>query len=349
MATLTDAEADELARELDELRREVAGDLGEADAKYIRRMIAVQRGLEAAGRVALFGSSRRWLWWGGTACLTVAKVLENMEIGHNVMHGQWDWMGDPKIHSTTWEWDAAAPAYQWKHSHNVLHHTYTNVLGRDRDLGYGLIRMDPRQKWRPVYLLQPFYNLALAALFEYGTAWYDLAAQVEIGESSEEELRRQAGDILRKVGRQVAKDYVMFPALAGRNAPRVLLANLTANVLRSIWAHQVIFCGHFPGDVQVFEEEVLEGETRGRWYQRQLLGSVNIEGGPLLHVMTGNLSHQIEHHLFPDLPSNRYVRIAPQVREICARYGLPYHSGPLVRQVGRHWKRVVRMAFPGGR
>ncbi|HEX2313115.1 MAG TPA: acyl-CoA desaturase [Thermomonospora sp.] len=346
---LTDAQAEELGRELDKLRQEIIDDLGESDARYIRRVIAVQRGLEVTGRALLFGASRRWAWWGGTGCLAVAKILENMEIGHNVMHGQWDWMGDPRIHSTTWEWDNVTPSDQWKHAHNVLHHTYTNVLGHDRDVGYGVMRMDPRQPWRWFYLLQPFYNLAFAALFEYGNAVYDFSAEVELGTKTEDELRRQLRDIGRKMGRQAVKDYVVFPALAGRNAPRVLLADVVANMLRNVWAHQIIFCGHFPGGVAIFEEEVLDGETRGRWYLRQLLGSVNIEGGRLLHLMTGNLSHQIEHHLFPDLPSNRYAQIAPRVRELCARYGLPYHTGPLPRQVARHWRKVVRLAFPGGR
>ena len=83
---------------------------------------------------------------------SVAKIIENMEIGHNVMHGQWDWMRDPKIHSTTWEWDNASPSEQWKHSHNELHHTYTNVIGKDNDLGYGIMRVDEDQRWVPLYL-----------------------------------------------------------------------------------------------------------------------------------------------------------------------------------------------------
>ena len=39
-----------------------------------------------------------------------------------------------------------------------------------------------------------------------------------------------------------------------------------------------------------------------------------------MHLMTGNLSHQIEHHLFPDLPSNRYAEIAPRVEALFDKY-----------------------------
>ena len=123
---------------------------GEDDAAYIRKVIDVQRKLELGSRAVLLFSLFPPAWLVGTAGLSVAKILENMEIGHNVMHGQWDWMRDPKIHSTTWEWDNATPAEQWKHSHNELHHTYTNVIGKDNDLGYGIMRVDEDQKLAPV-------------------------------------------------------------------------------------------------------------------------------------------------------------------------------------------------------
>ena len=36
----------------------------------------------------------------GTVALAAAKCVENMELAHNVIHGQWDWMNDPEIHSS---------------------------------------------------------------------------------------------------------------------------------------------------------------------------------------------------------------------------------------------------------
>ena len=98
---------------------------------------------------------------------------------------------------------------------------------------------------------------------------------------------------------------------------QALYGTLTANAVRNVWAHAVIFCGHFPEGTDTFTEEMVEGETRGDWYVRQMIGSANISGSKFMHLMTGNLSHQIEHHLFPDIPSNRYAEVAPKVREIC--------------------------------
>jgi len=101
-------------------------------------------------------------------------------------------------------------------------------------------------------------------------------------------------------------------------------------------------CGHFPEGVEVFElEELNENETRCDWYVRQMLGSANISGSKAMHLISGNPSHHIEHHCFPDLPSNRYAEIAPRVRELLDRYGLAYSVRPLVGQVGSAWHRVV--------
>ena len=245
-----------------------------------------------------------------------------MEIGHNVMHGQWDWMRDPKIHSTTWEWDNASPSEQWKHSHNELHHTYTNVIGKDNDLGYGIMRVDEDQRWVPLYLAQPLWNFINACFFEYGIAAYDL----ELGKNlatkkrrSSPEFKARAKVTLKKIRKQMTKDYVVHPLLSGPSALTTLTANVTANLVRNLWTHSVIMCGHFPEGVQTFERRSINGETRGEWYLRQMLGSANITGSKVMHFMTGNLSHQVEHHLFPDLPSNRYAEIAPQVQDAVRR------------------------------
>lgn len=349
-AHLGDAQVAELGRELDAIRDAVLATRGAKDAAYIRRVIRLQRWLEVGGRAALLNARRPAAFVAGTTMLTFAKIIENMEIGHNVLHGQWDWMRDPDIHSTTWEWDFITPSHAWQNTHNDLHHRWTNVVGKDRDVGYNVLRMDESEPWQPRHLLNPVINAGLAPIFEWGIALYDLELdRVQSGEKSRAELMTDLRSVAVKASRQFAKDYVATPAVAelltgsGKAAG---LATLIAGAARNIWAHSVIFCGHFPEGVETFTEEMVEGETRGDWYIRQTIGSANISGSRLMHFMTGNLSHQVEHHLFPDLPSNRYAEVAPQVREICARYGLPYITGPLHKQVGSAWKKVFRLALP---
>jgi fatty acid desaturase len=349
IAHLTDEDIENLGRELDAIREHVLASRGERDAAYIRKVIDVQRKLELASRAVLLLSLFPPAWLAGTAGLAVSKILENMEIGHNVMHGQWDWMRDPKIHSTSWEWDNASPSQMWKHSHNQIHHTFTNVLGRDNDLGYGIMRVDEDQRWTPFYLGQPLWNFLNACLFEYGIAAYDLEIGKYLkGRKDRDEFRRQAKDVLNKIKSQATRDYVLHPLMSGPSALPTLAANATANLIRNLWTHSVIMCGHFPDGVETFEKTSIEGETRGQWYLRQMLGAANITGGELTHLMTGNLSFQIEHHLYPDLPSNRYKEIAPKIEDLFVRYGLSYRTGSLPRQLASAWKKVVRLSLPNG-
>jgi linoleoyl-CoA desaturase len=347
IAHLSNEDVENLGKELEVIRQQVISTRGERDAAYIRTVIDFQRKLELGSRGALLFSLFPPAWLAGTIGLSISKIIENMEIGHNVMHGQWDWMRDPAIHSTTWEWDNASPSDMWKHAHNELHHTYTNVVGKDNDLGYGIMRVDEDQRWVPLYLAQPLWNFVNACFFEYGIAAYDLEiGKCFQGRKDKDEFRRQGKNVLAKIRRQMTKDYLLHPLLSGPSALTTLTANMTANLVRNLWTHSVIMCGHFPEGVETFEKKSIDGETRGEWYLRQMLGSANITGSPLMHFMTGNLSFQIEHHLFPDLPSNRYQEIAPKVRELFERYELTYTTGSLVQQVGSAWKKVFRLALP---
>jgi fatty acid desaturase len=422
LAHLSPEQLEELGREFDTIRDRVQGELGERDRRYIEAMIEMQRRLAVMGRVGLLLPRFRPLAFGGAAALSAAKILENMEIGHNVMHGQWDWMNDPRIHSSTWDWDTASTAEAWKHSHNYVHHTFTNIRGKDKDLGYEIMRIDPHQHWHPVYLFQPLYNLLLAALFEWGVAVHDLDIEaIRRGEKSMRQVKRELKGIAGKARDQVVKDYIAWPLMSAlasaalgaaleaaspapkrgrrrdrgraavpyagipgkRNSPRrsggllgprrspgrdraarvaaralaegsqafrrAAVANAGANVVRNFWSYAIIFCGHFPDQTYTYSPSEVEDETRGGWYVRQLTGAANIEGSPLFHVASGNLGYQVEHHLFPDMPSTRYAEIAPQVKDICVRYGLPYNSGPFMQQLGMVQRTILRLAFPGGK
>jgi fatty acid desaturase len=402
---LTDEQIEAIGKEFDELHEQVKADLGDRDATYIRSMIAFQRRLALIGRLELIASRWRVPWVLGAATLGMSKILENMEIGHNVMHGQWDWMNDPVINSKSWDWDTASTAEAWRHSHNFIHHTYTNIVGKDRDLGYEIMRIDPGQKWYPFYLLQPFYNIVLAMMFEWGVAFHDLDFDaIHSGEKDLKQVRKELKGIAGKARAQITKDYIAWPIISGgvmtlielgviaakardeatasglprkarramrkvkRTAgsdsllsqlverrsfrepfKRTLTADVVANLMRNVWSYAIIFCGHFPDQTFTFTQEETEDETRGGWYVRQLLGAANIDGGPMFHVISGNLGYQVEHHLFPDMPSTRYGEIAPKVREICERYDLPYNTGPFHQQLGMVQRTIIRLALPGGK
>jgi len=345
--TLTREQADALGRELDAIKDRVIADLGQTDVDYIRRVIKAQRAMEIGGRALLMAGIFPPAWLAGTALLGISKILDNMEIGHNVMHGQYEWTGDPALRGRTFEWDTACPADQWRHSHNYSHHTFTNIVGMDRDIGYGILRMSPDQRWHPYYLGNPVYAFLLMVLFQYGVALHELETErIRSGEISLSDKREVIRAIWHKTRRQLLKDYVAFPLLAGPMAPFVFTGNMTANLMRNVWSYMIIFCGHFPDGTQEFTVEETQNESRGQWYFRQVLGSANLTGSKLFHLLSGNLSHQIEHHLFPDVPARRYAEMAPHVREVCERYGIPYNSGPLPKQFASVVRKIVKLALP---
>ena len=361
-------DAESFAAELDAIRDEVLASRGDGDADYIRRLIRIQRRCELAGRAALIAGVFPPAWLAGVGLLSLSKILENMEIGHNVMHGQWDWLRDPSINSSTWDWDNVCPADQWQHTHNNMHHQWTNVHGYDADIGYGLFRVDPEQRWKPEHRFQPLAFVGLALIFEYGVGFHDaLSHQARLNDVERAERRGEAavlppgcdngpsvaerlGQTAAKVRRQVFKDYVAWPAVSAPFGLGSVVSSLTgalaANVVRNVWSFAVIFCGHFPDGADFFEPADVDGESPGEWYRRQALGSVNFTGGRYMDVLSGNLDHQIEHHLFPDLPSNRYPQIAPRVRETCERHGVAYNTASFGKQIGSVVRKIWRLSRP---
>jgi NADPH-dependent stearoyl-CoA 9-desaturase len=344
-AHLSDEDLEAFAASLEAIRCDIELSRCAQDREYILRAIAFQRWFEIAARLAIAGSKGKLGWAVGTVALAAAKCIENMELGHNISHGQWDWMNDPEIHSSTWEWDMAGLSSQWRHSHNYRHHVFNNIVGVDDDLGFGVLRVTRDEKWRPTALMQPLRAVLLAAAFEWGVALHGLYA-VQDRETTDAGRSAHTKALVRKIARQAGKDYVFFPAMSRRRWRRTLGANVVANGLRNAWAYLIIVCGHFTDGAEKFTASVLEDETKPEWYLRQMLGTANFHAGPVLAFMSGNLCYQIEHHLYPDLPSNRYPEIAERVRALCVTYDLPYTTGPLIRQYLLTVRTICKLALP---
>lgn len=326
--------SDELAAfeaDIKALEDEVRADLGERDVRYIKNVLLAARTSEALGRALLAFGIDPVTFLLGSLALGVGKIIDNMEFGHNVMHGQYDWTGDPEL-SSAYDWNLVVPGDNWKHAHNYVHHTYCNIVGKDDDVGYNIFRLSEAQEWKPYHVHQlvtwPFVPLT----FEWGVGTYS--------------SKHNRMSFVSKVLRLGLVDYVVWPLVSFWNAPRVLAGNILGNVVRNVWAWTVIWCGHFSTGVEFYTEDETVNETKGEWYLRQAMGSSNIEGSRLFHILAGNLSHQIEHHLFPDIPSGRYIEMAPKVRAILEKYGQRYNTGNLRTQVGAMLRSLYRNAFP---
>ncbi|TAK96967.1 MAG: acyl-CoA desaturase [Aquabacterium sp.] len=346
-------------KELDAIGAEHRQTLGERDARYIKGILLTVRTCEILGRgLLMFG----WFpptWLLGAFILGIAKIIDNMELGHNVMHGQFNFMNDPRFHGDTFEWDNTCPKEEWRHAHNFVHHTYTNVIGKDRDFGYGMLRLSSDLRWSWLHPFQLALTALLALFFEWFVAIHDMQIdKVVIGRRKWSDVRPQWLLVRAKIWKVIRRDYIGWPLVglavgacfghAVDTAMAVLAGHVVGNLIRNVWAWAIIFCGHFTEDIYTFSRESIEGETKGQWYLRQILGSSNISGGKLMHLLSGNLSHQVEHHLYPDIPANRYIEMAPKVRAVCAKYGIPYNTGNFAWQMATVFKRIARYSLPGG-
>ncbi len=358
----TPADMHAFAQALDALGETTRQQLGDADARYIKRLLYSIRALESAGRALLtFGGAWLPTWWLGAGLLGLSKCLENMEFGHNVIHGQYDWMNDPRFEGKHHDWDNACSKEDWRHFHNYMHHHYTNVLGVDRDFGYGMLRLSNDTPWERRNFTQTLYAVVVALAFEWAIAIHNM--EVDRLRTDREATKARIKAIWpttrAKMWRQIKKDYLLWPLLGGvvgwmlghgfwAMLGASLTGHLLANLIRNLWTFVVIFCGHFTDQVHVFDPASVPHESKGHWYLRQALGSANIQGGTFFHLMTGNLSHQIEHHLYPDLPARRYKDMAPQVKAIFKQYGVPYNTGGMTKQLATVGWRILRHNFPGG-
>lgn len=348
---LTDEEIQSFGEKIEVIRRDTMQSLGEQDAAYIYKIRNFVRYSEIASRGMLMVAG--WLppvWLLGTGLLGISKIVENMELGHNVMHGQFDWLNDSSLNGANYDWDTIATGDDWKYTHNYVHHTYTNIVGKDHDVGYGLIRVSESQPWEPRFLFNIPLAIQLMIFFEWYVGVQNLHLEDVLAYKTKtwREVWQDSIKLRKKVKRQVIKDYVFFPLIAGPNAIPVFAGNAVANVIRSLWASAVIFNGHFTEDAETFELDNTENETRAEWYLRQIRGSSNFSGTKWLHMLSGNLSHQIEHHLFPDMPANRYAEVAPKVKALCAEYGVHYNEASFIKQFASVWVRLGQCSLPNG-
>ena len=339
----------EFGHRVEQIRRDVMQNLGEQDAQYIYKIRNFVRYSEIASRgMLMLGGWIPPVWVVGTGLLGISKIVENMELGHNVMHGQFDWLNDPSLNGANYDWDTMSSGDDWKYTHNYLHHTYTNIVGKDHDVGYGLLRVSESQPWEPRFLLNIPLAIQLMVFFEWYVGMQNLHLEDALIYKTKtwQQVWQDATKFRQKVRRQILKDYVFFPVIAGPNALPVFTGNAVANVIRSLWSSAVIFNGHFTEDAETFEVDNTEHETRAEWYIRQIRGSSNFSGTQFLHILSGNLSHQIEHHLFPDMPANRYAQVAPQIKALCAEYGIHYNEANFFQQFGSVWLRLAKCSLP---
>lgn len=331
-------------RALDALREEVEAQIGAPDLAHLQRIAVTSRSLEIAGRTLIHLSLDPVTFGAGVASLSAHKALELMEVGHMALHGAYEKLPLEKFHAKGFLWKAPIDEKSWMLGHNVRHHQYTNIAGRDPDLDFGQLRLAGGVKYKRLHRVQPLSNILSWFAFSNAIAlhvsgmldfYLDKREPAVMRDRSAKSIREAHKTFLSKYLRYHAKEYVVFPLLAGPFFLKTLLGNVLSDMARDVYAGAIIYCGHvgatdFPADAKA--------ESRGHWYAMQVEAAYNVDLPLLWSILAGALDRQIEHHLFPRLPPNRLREIAPRVRAICEEHGVTYRSAGW----GRRLKEVVR-------
>ncbi|HUH06055.1 MAG TPA: acyl-CoA desaturase [Kofleriaceae bacterium] len=333
--------------DLDAIRDRVKAQIGAEDVAYIKRVERASRGFELVGRTLIHVSVEPAGFLTGVTFLWLHKQLQATEIGHTALHGAYDKLENAERYdSKTFRWETPIDEESWRETHNVRHHGFTNIVGKDPDTHWGPLRLNSELPWRPHNQRQVGYAALLATQFtaginlQYTGAGDYLDRRSErtdfIGDRSPQTRRKVLTRLLRKFVPYYGREYVMYPALAGPFFWKVLLGNWMTEVMRDIYSAATIYCGHVGEEVADYPEGTKAG-SRAEWYLMQVQATNDFEVPLPVSILCGALDRQVEHHLFPRFPPNRLRQIAPEVRAVCEAHGVPYRTDT--------WPNTLRKVF----
>jgi linoleoyl-CoA desaturase len=347
----------EFGRELDAIHKRVRAEMGEEDVRYVKRLNRFSRVMEAVGRVLIHVSFEPVSFGTGVLALWVHKQLQTTEIGHTVLHGAYDRLeGAERFQSKSFQWDIPIDEESWRRGHNIDHHQYTNVAGKDPDIHYGFVRLTeqtpyhPVQAWTmPYTFLVAFPNFGLAMNMHFtGLIDYHGGNGLEtefdfIKDRSKKTRNEVYRRFLRKTIPYYAKNFLFYPALAGPFFWKVLLGNWLADTIRDVYTAATIYCGHVGEDVADYPMGT-KATGKGHWYAMQVESSNSFKVPKVLSILCGGLDLQIEHHLFPKLPPHRLRQISAEVQASCERHGVSYRKEGWGKTFGKAVRRIWRLS-----
>lgn len=355
-----------LAGELQALYDETRAAMGDADLEHIRAVTAYGQAINAR-RLELLRDGGRHALARATVLEMLYRLLQFSELGHNILHGSYDDLpGNGDYHSDRYRWDFNVDPAQWKIMHHEGHHPHTNIVGKDHDLGYSVLRGQAAQDWFGHHTIQLGLFTAVSPFFTQ-LAPFLIANITRQVEGTRFWSRHTLQAPLRIALSDTRRRLITEPTAMGPRFLPAMVANHVGGVLGYLAVLFLVAIEHHAGETEVFADPGPD-ESRDDYYRRQVRSTRNFERSakldaalqrildeevpyanrPDFRIFYGGLDTHIEHHLFPDLPPNRQREVAPRVQEIVARYGLPYHVTPLGETAALMVKALTGLSIPVG-
>ncbi len=340
-------------KELDELGIRTKASVGEKEFKHVRKMNIIMRVLYFAGL------AMAWMWINPLSMFLIglAKSSRWTMLGHFIIHRAYDKIPNipkrytSKVFAKGWrryiDWHDWMLPGAWEFEHNYLHHYHVGEMG-DPDFpqkNVHTIRTAKIPKW-----MKYIYAFILMATWRFvyyapNTLFY-LEMKKKSNEAVDSAMKFEESYQKSFPGARIYSpfselgskywmrcllpyglvNFVLIPLaffpLGSQAMLFVLINMLGAELFTNVHTFMTVVTNHAGDDVPYFESRV---ESKAEYYLRQVIGSVNYNSGnEWIDTLHGYSNYQIEHHLWPDVPMNKYREIQPEVEAICKKYNVPY-------------------------
>lgn len=246
-----------------------------------------------------------------------------------------------------------ASPYVWKITHNIVHHTYTNIPGHDEDLDIapGLIRIDPQEPYHFWHHYQHIYSFPLYALASLSWVFrkdYVKFFRARIGQYKPEShpQKEYLNLFLGKTLYYFA--FLILPyCLLDLAVWEILTGFVAMHLMEGLVLGLVFQLAHVVEGTS-FPVPAHSGLMEDSWAIHQLHTTANFAPrSRLAAFICGGLNRQIEHHLFPKVCHIHYPALTRIVKDTAREFGLPYLENHSFRTaLHSHYSLLKRLGQP---
>lgn len=292
-----------------------------------------------------------WMWF-LTFVMGVAAAGIGFSISHDALHGAYS-SNKSVNRALGYTFDMlGANGYIWKITHNIIHHTYTNIHGHDEDLEVaGFIRLSPHSEYQMIHRVQhilAFFAYSLAMVFWVFVKDYKNFLKSNIGPYDSKTHPVSEWVILFVTKALVYTYMLVIPMLLlDITWIQLIIGFLTFQLTTGLIVGIIFQLAHVVEETdhpQPNEENMIDEH----WMIHEMITTNNFaRDNKALCWYVGGLNFQIEHHLFPKVCSVHYPAISPIVEKTAIEFGIPYNMhDTFFEAVGSHYRTLKKFGDP---